>query len=209
MLLSVKNLLFDLGGVIIDVNSANTIELLHRFGYKDVKFDLENNSELIKLIENYELGLIDDLEFLGFILTRCSNNASLESVKNAWNAMINPIKKEIFNLLVHLKTQYKIFVLSNTNNLHYQVYNNDFIENTGIGIKNFFEYCFLSFEIKLRKPNPAIFNYVIEKANIKAQETLFIDDQLVNIETAKQLGFRTLHLKKDLISELINYLNIV
>ncbi|MCX7954016.1 MAG: HAD family phosphatase [Bacteroidales bacterium] len=204
----IQNIVFDLGGVIIDVDIDKSINLFYAYGFNNIREELATNSELKFIIENYELGLISEELFLNFMRSKCSKNPTLAQVQNAWNSMIKPIKKEIFNLLVKLKEKYNLYVLSNTNSLHYKVYSKDFIDNLNVNFKEFFNQCFLSFEINLRKPDLKIFQYVIEKAKINSFETLFVDDIDKNIETAKQAGFKTLLIKKDLISELEDYFGV-
>ena len=94
-----------------------------------------------------------------------------------------------------LGRKYRLFLLSNANEIHIQ-YVNDFLKNRYNipSINQFFEKAYYSQEIGMRKPHKSTFQWVLKDANILAKETLFIEDNAHHIEGAKQAGLKTHHL---------------
>lgn len=199
LLKGIKNIIFDLGGVIINVDENKTIQALKQLKFNNVeKFYTDVNiSE--KLIE-YELGAISDDEFLIFIKKYCSSETTTNEIISAWNAMLLDIPQQRILLLNDLKKDYKIYILSNTNHLHYLTFSDNFKKATGgIEINNFFNKTFYSFQLKMRKPNINVYKYVLDTQKLNPKETLFIDDKLENIETATMLNIKSHWLKEELV----------
>jgi len=194
--LVIKNIIFDLGNVIIEVDENKTANFLKTFDY-----DYNNIKEKLKnTIINFELGMINSTEFISTTKKVCPS-LSEKQIKEAWLLMLKPISYDTFKLLENLKKHYKIFVLSNTNELHYEYFSKQFEKDFKTNFRNFFDNVFLSFEIKLRKPDLNIFKYIIDKTNIKPEETIFIDDIPENLATSKILGFNTLQIEKNIFKE--------
>lgn len=199
MLTGIKNIIFDFGGVIINIDSKKTIQALKQLKlYNAEKLFTDVNTS--NLLNKYELGIISDNEFLMYIKQYCSQNTTNNEIIRAWNSMLLDIPQNRIFLLNELKKDYKIYLLSNTNHIHYLSYTIDFEKATG-GLKfnNFFDKAYFSFEIKMRKPSFEIYKHVLNEQKIKPEETLFIDDSLENIETAKMLNLKTHWLKEELV----------
>jgi putative hydrolase of the HAD superfamily len=120
-------------------------------------------------------------------------------IDHAWNSLLGDLPEERLNILKKSSEYYRTFLLSNTNAIHLPFYYNYMREKFGIeGYHKLFEKVYYSYELGLRKPNADIFKYVIENAGIKPEETMFIDDFIENIDTARLVGFKTIHLKAPL-----------
>ena len=111
-------------------------------------------------------------------------------------AMLIDTPSENIELLKHLKNNYRIFLLSNTNAIHVQRYGKNLKDKFGLegGLSNLFEEVYYSHEVGLKKPDHKIFCYILEENKLKPEETLFIDDSMQNIITANSLGLETIHL---------------
>jgi len=198
MLSGIKNIIFDFGGVIINIDPKRTINAL-----KELK--LYNSEKLFTdlstthLLHKYELGLISDSEFIMNIKQNCAPETQTHQIVQAWNAMLLDIPYQRINLLKKLRNDYRIYLLSNTNHLHYTHYVIDFEKATG-GLKfnEFFNKAYFSFEIKMRKPSIEIYKHVLNDPGLVPEETLFIDDSIENIDTAKMLNLKTHWLKEEL-----------
>ena len=149
-------------------------------------------------ILTYELGEIDDRTLLGRLgrALRCAPDtppASDRALTDAWNAMLLPFPEAHLPLLDAFAAGYRIFLLSNTNALHIRCVEQDF-QRRFPGRKPFlqhFEKAYLSHELHLRKPQPEIYTYVLQDAELNANETLFVDDRAENIAAAAALGLHT------------------
>ncbi len=195
---NIKTIIFDFGGVIININPQKTINALHHLGILHAeKLMSENGNQ--SMLQRYELGLISDNEFINYIKQHCTPDTHPVDIIQAWNAMLLDIPMSRIVLLNHLSEEYNLLLLSNTNHLHYLSYSKNF-ERTTKGKKwnDVFKHCYFSFEIHKRKPSIDIYKHVLQKEMIKPEETFFIDDSLENIETAMMLGIKTHWLQGEL-----------
>jgi HAD superfamily hydrolase (TIGR01509 family) len=138
---------------------------------------------------------LNDDEFrarLRALLTAKVTDAQLDT---AWNAMLLDIPREKYQLLLKLKSSYRVFLLSNTNNIHLQAVNKIVLNDTGHpGLGYYFHRDYYSHLMNMRKPDPEIFQHVLAENNLKAAETYFLDDNVENIDGAKSLGIQTVHI---------------
>jgi len=191
---NIKNLIFDLGGVILDIDLERTIREFRKAGLQDV-----TTEQIIfashYFFEQYETGKISTELFRKELRKFTGDNQSDDAVDEIWNAMIVGFDPAKIELLKRLKTEYRTFLLSNTNAMHEAFYNNILRESTGVdNLELLFEKVFYSHKVHLRKPEPEIFKYVLDKTGLVPAETLFIDDSEINIESAARLGIRGYHL---------------
>jgi len=199
---NIKNIIFDFGGVICNIDHKRVERKFKEFGIIDFErmysHALQNN-----LFENLETGDISPAHFRNKIRELLDKNVSDSEIDDTWNAIISNIPEERIKLLVNIKKNYRIFLLSNSNIIHYQVYLKDFQKKYGYkSFDDIFEKAYFSFQIGMRKPNLNIYEHVLKNHNINPSETLFIDDSLQNINPAKQLGIKTYLLKEK--EEIIN-----
>jgi putative hydrolase of the HAD superfamily len=178
-----KTLIFDFGDVFINLDKEGAMKnALDLFGLETFEDDMMATNI------QYEIGNISTSEFISFYKSKFPN-LSEPDIQNAWNAIIKDFPEHRLDFIKELaqKNEFKLILLSNTNNLHIEFIkeNVSFYED----FKTCFEAFYLSQELHLRKPNANIFEFVLEANNLKANECLFIDDTKDNIDTAEKLGF--------------------
>lgn len=190
------HLLFDFGGVLININYQLTLEAmrrLHRHG-GTIEFTQAAQAELFDALET---GRLTPAEFRTGLRMHYELEGTDEELDAAWNAMLLDVPAERLALLAELRTQgYETALLSNTNHLHIEAINNLLRAQYGFkqGIADALDRVFYSQEVGLRKPGEEIFRHVLREMNWKPEETLFIEDSPQHIETAHRLGLQTLFL---------------
>ena len=188
-------LIFDLGGVIINLDLPLCISKFKQLGFKNVENYLSNYGQKDFFLQ-YELGTIDTEEFAK-IITEINPTAKKQQVIDAWCAFLQDIPKKRLEILEKLKTKYRLLLLSNTNQLHFEVCARNELKKYGKSFDDFFEKCYLSYHLGISKPGKEIFEHIINDASVKSEECMLIDDGQKNIETAQSLGFQTFHITND------------
>jgi putative hydrolase of the HAD superfamily len=146
-----------------------------------------------------EIGKISPEEFRNKIRDSSASPISDDSIDNAWNALLGELPPERWHILEKASKYYNTYLLSNTNAIHQPYYYGRIQEWYGkYGFEHLFIKSYFSHILGMRKPNADIFQYVIDDAGLLPQETMFIDDFIENIETARHLGFQTIHLQAPL-----------
>lgn len=201
---NIKNIIFDLGGVIINIDYSLLIDAFSKIGLPHFEAYF-SQKEQKKLFDIYEKGLISSQTFRDELKTQCKPGTTNEEVDAAWNAMLLDLPIQRLDLLMNVKKDYRTFLLSNTNEIH-MLFINDYLMKK-FQIPNFnqhFEKAYLSYEINMRKPDSEIFQFVLNQNGLKANETLFIDDSSQHIESANDLGIQTylLDVKKQTVLDL-------
>ena len=191
----IKNIIFDLGGVILNLNYQATTNAFKQLGVK--KFDsLYNQEEQTSLFSNYEKGLISSKAFLKQIQKK--TNLSEIQIINSWNAMLLDLPVERLEFIFNLKKNYNTFLLSNTNEIHIEHFENKLLEENQLSLfKKCFNKIYYSCRIFERKPNLSCFDKVIVDNNLTTMETLFIDDSIQHINGANKLGIKTYLMKQN------------
>lgn len=188
-------IIFDLGGVIINLDPNATIIAFAQLSGKspdEIAFAYEN-SEFFK---QYEIGSLSDEEFRASIRNSLQINASDQLIDNAWNAMLLEIPINRLDAFKQLKRDFRLFVMSNTNDIHIRKFNGVFNElSSGNEFKTYFDKVYYSQEIGARKPNANAWTPILKENKLEANRVLFIDDRLDNIKAAHSLGIQTLHNK--------------
>ncbi len=188
---AIKNIIFDLGGVLLNIDYQKTTTAFKQLGYTD----FENMYSMLKgnnVFDNLETGHITEEAFYRNMTGAASGTVTNSQVQSAWNAMILDFRTESLGYLKILRDKYRVFLLSNTNSIHKKAFDLILSEQTGIaGLEHYFEKAYFSQQVGLRKPNAGIFEFVLQDAGISAAESLFIDDPPPNIETATNLRFKT------------------
>ena len=184
----IDTIIFDFGDVFINLDKEATLFALKKLGLK------EWNSNLDALNLDFEKGKISEMEFIhGF--QNYIPNASIHEIREAWNAVLLNFPLYRLEFLQILSQKYKLYLLSNTDSIHIE----RFQHRAGISFYRDFYQCFekvyFSFELGMRKPDSAIFEFVIKEHNLLPKNTLFVDDNLENIETAKKLDLQVWHLQ--------------
>ena len=188
----IKNLIFDLGGVIINLDTFLTIR-----AFADITG--QSPEAIIKFSTShphfhaYEKGEIDNATFRDTIREMSTMALEDEVIDKAWNAMILDLPHNRIDLLKKLKNSYNIYLLSNTNTIHMECVNNVRAVAGIISFDQIFHQDYYSHLMGKRKPDSEIFDQVLEDNNLSAEETLFLDDNYDNIKGASNLGINTLH----------------
>lgn len=191
----VKNIIFDLGGVIINLSVEKTHQAfaaLSGLSVNEIKSMVHHGA----FFHDYERGLISDAEFRTHLRESLRLTVSDVQLDAAWNAMLLDIPIERINLLVRLKEKFSLYLLSNTNNIHLQCFN-DIVKNlTGQPVIDYyFHRAYYSHLLKISKPDVAIYNHVLLQNGLRAEETIFLDDNKDNLTGANKAGIKTFHVK--------------
>ena len=191
---AIKNIIFDLGNVIIDIEPALTSQAFARLASQKEQVE---GWQLIEHFKDYEKGLVSDDEFRN--LVRISLNRpdlAHEHIDEAWNALLLDIGQARVDLLLTLKKHFRTFALSNTNAIHIRHVNRILNQTTryAMPLESLFEKAYYSHDLKLSKPDPRIYKQVLEQEKLVPHETLFIDDRIENTEAAAHLGMQVVHL---------------
>lgn len=185
----IKNIIFDFGDIFINLDKPAVFTVLTQFGYTEITPDLD------KIMKDYEMGLISSSDFI-LAMNRIFPKARPEDLKKAWNSILLDFPDYRLEFLEKLAAEntFRLFLLSNTNELHID----HVIKNMGLHrferFKKCFEKFYLSHEINLRKPNKDIYTFVLEENNLKAEETFFVDDTKENTDTSSLLGIKSWNL---------------
>lgn len=185
-----KNYIFDLGGILVDVNLNNIYSGLERLGFS-AETQKEHMDHLTQWATDYEQGMVSTKDFFAHIQSFCQAGTSQEAVRQAWNSVIENTTQERLQLVKDLGAAHRVFLLSNTNEAHWEYIRQHTFINNGFPPEELFEQVFLSYEMKLIKPDVRIYQEVLRATGIQPGETLFIDDRADNLASAATLGIHT------------------
>lgn len=191
-----KNIIFDLGGVILNIDYLATIRTFESLGLKnaDEKFSQAKQG---LIFDKLDKGEISGYEFIKELRTYFEHPVSASEISDAWNVMLLDLPKERLKLLETLKENYSLFLLSNTNEIHIPEYHKYLQKTYGFhDLSHIFSKQYYSFEMGMRKPDVEIFEFVTHDQNLVPHETLFIDDSVQHLEGAKKAGLKTYWLQK-------------
>jgi FMN phosphatase YigB (HAD superfamily) len=184
----INAIIFDFGDVFINLDKQATLDGLKNLGIS------EWNEDLNQLNLQYEVGAISKEDFL-YGIQKHTNNASIEDILKAWNAILADFPLYRLEFLQMLSQKYRLFLLSNTDAIHIDT----FEQKSGTSFYSDFYQCFekvyFSFEIGMRKPNPEIYSFVLDQHGLQAKQTLFVDDKKENTDAAQALGLHVWNLQ--------------
>ena len=191
---SLKNLIFDLGGVILDLSVDHTLESFARLSNMPRPRVVEIYSSARGFLD-YEKGLIDDAAFRDFVRETFSISAEDQAIDECWNAMLRGIPQVKLELLTRLQREFRVFLLSNTNAIHLHHINEMMLPKgpQQRSLDDYFHKAYYSHRMGKRKPEAEIFEQVLEENHLVPEQTLFLDDYAINIEGASALGIKTVH----------------
>ncbi|HRH62710.1 MAG TPA: HAD family phosphatase [Bacteroidia bacterium] len=191
----IKNLVIDMGGVIIDIDYNLTARAFEKHGIKDFEH-IFTQAKQLGFIDEFEKGTITPSLFRNE-LKKCANiQLSDDLIDTCWNALILDFTQEKLQLVQALSKQYNLFLLSNNNAIHFQKLISKieqvvpFTDFSSLFLKNYY-----SHQLKMRKPDAEIFNYVLQQNNLLRDETLFIDDSIQHIQSAEKIGIPCLFVR--------------
>ena len=189
---TIKNIIFDLGGVIIDIDHNQIVNHLKKNGFTNL--ELLESPEVKRTLNQFECGIISAETFRKTLCSQLNLKVSAAKFDEIWNSMILDIPQRRIDLVKKLKSHYHVYLMSNSNEIHYDLFIRDL--QLRFGYREFdslFDKSFFSFDVHLCKPNPDFFTLILDRYKMKPEETLFIDDTPENIITAQKLGIRTYH----------------
>ena len=186
----IKNLLIDLGGVLINLDRQRCIENFQKLGLRNVEelLDISNQDGILM---QQEKGLITPAEFRNGVREMIGKVVSDKQIDAAWNSFLVDIPTHKLDLLLKLREKYVVYLLSNTNEIHWKWTCKNLFPYRTFKVEDYFEKTYLSFEMKMAKPEPEIFKAILDDAGIEPEETLFIDDSEINCKAAQNLGIST------------------
>ncbi len=199
--MQIKAIIFDLGGVIINLDYTKTIAAFRKLGARNIESiynPLEGHQSI--LFNKFEAGDLTPAEFRSEIKTALDFSATDEEFDQAWNAMLLDVPQDRLNIIADLKFQkYEVFLYSNTNKIHFDAIARILNQSgyNGRLFPSYFNNEYYSFTLKMRKPDPYAFRTIIKQEKLEPRETLFIDDSLKNIQGAQSAGLYTFYLTKD------------
>ena len=193
----IKNIIFDLGGVILDIDENVVYKELEKMGIEIS--ELAHSKEFVEILSKFDTGIYTAATFRKktkqFIGQEKMTDEKFDSI---CNAMLLDIPRERIEAIEKVKKHYKIFLMSNTNVIHYDLYVRDLQLRFGYNeFDELFNKSYFSFAEHLEKPDPRFFELILDHEGLLPEETLFIDDTAENIETAKSLGIKTYHIRRD------------
>jgi glucose-1-phosphatase len=193
---SIKNIIFDLGVVIINIDSDLTVRAMKNLGFNDFQesYNLFRQTDLFNKLEK---GLISDSDFRNELRKHTKNHVADKDFDKAWSAMLLDFPKERIDLIKKLSTKYNVYLLSNTNAIHYNQYIKDFKNQYGFEFNSLFKKAYYSFQLGMRKPDAEIFEFVLQDSNLNPFESVFIDDLEINIDVAGRMGINTMWINKE------------
>lgn len=191
--MEITAVIFDLGGVILDIDYNRTVEAFKALHFDD--FDAHySKMRQSGVFDQLERGEINEVEFVQ-IMQNTIPNASHQEIVNAWNAIILDFPVGRLDYISRVRQQLPIFLLSNTNEIHFKCFDQLLLDKHGSQLKDHFNKVYLSHEIGHRKPEPKAWQVILNEQGLAANETLFIDDSPQHIQAAQTLGVQTIHLE--------------
>ncbi len=191
----IKNIIFDLGGVFMNLDYKKTEQAFIDLGVVNFP-ELFTQHHSSPLFADMETGRISNQAFYDGLRKLSGINMSNDDIQHAWNAMLLDFPMERIVWLNEIKKKYNIYLFSNTNQIHYDAFIETVKQQTGItDFNQYFIKAYYSHELGLRKPDTASFQKIMEEQKLNPAETLFIDDTLSNVQAAAEIGLQTLHLK--------------
>lgn len=188
---NVKNIIFDLGGVILNIDAQLTFDAFKKLGMNG---SFQDEKDAMKYFFDLEKGHFTPAAFRNFIRQLIGEDVADQDIDAAWTAMLLDIPADRVRYIEALRKNYRVFLLSNTNEIHRLKFHRTFEESFGYSFYQLFERNHYSHEMGLRKPDPEIYRIVLKDNNLVASETLFIDDIAENVVAAESVGMKGLNI---------------
>lgn len=188
----IETIIFDFGGVILDIDPQLTYNEFAKYGPKSFE-----DKDIKDIVRKFEKGILTPEVFRKMMCEALSIKISDSQFDEAWNALLFDIPRERIEVIEQVKNHYTTLLLSNSNEIHYDLYVRDL--QLRFGYREFdelFHKAYFSFDMHLAKPDPDVFEFIINQHELKPERTLFIDDLPENLTVAKSLGLKTYLLQK-------------
>lgn len=187
----IKNIIFDFGGVIVDLDKQTAID-----AFKELGFDAGNYiGDYVQsgVFSGLETGTMSEEDFYNFVCSEAGKTISGTAIRDAWNRMLTGIPLRRMQTIKRLRERYHVYMLSNTNRIHWEYSCRSLFPQEEWRPEDCFERIFLSFEMHLMKPDKEIFLRVVDEAGLIPEETLFVDDSAANCAVAWETGLNVFH----------------
>lgn len=194
MNLPFTTIIFDLGGVIVNIDYHDTVLAFHDLGFTgfDQHFSFHQQMDVF---DQYEMGLISSAEFRSRLNRQFNRSLPDAEFDRAWYTMVKDIPPYRIDLIRKVKSRYQTFLLSNTNESHIRLFNEYVHSSFGLkDLSDLFHKMYYSYEVHLRKPDVAIYRNVLEENGLDPQKTLFMDDNPANVAGSRLAGIPTIHM---------------
>ena len=193
----IKNIIFDLGGVILDIDENIVYQELEKLGINVA--ELAHSKAFMDIMSKFDTGIYTAATFRHKIKALLGQEKMTDQkFDSIWNAMLLDIPRERMEAIEQVKQHYKIFLMSNSNEIHYNLYVRDLQLRFGYNeFDALFNKSYFSFAEHLEKPDPRFFELILDHEGLLPEETLFIDDTAANIKVAESLGIRTYHIRRE------------
>lgn len=189
--MKIKNIMFDLGGVIMTIDQPSAVKRFKEIGLEDAEQRLDPYTQS-GIFGDLEEGKITADEFIRELSKLCNRQLTFDECKYAWRGYTKEVPLRNIKVLDKLKSVgYRLILISNTNPFMMSWGMSDSFSGDGRSIADFFDSLYMSFKMKMMKPNRKMFEEIISEESILPEETLFVDDGPANIEMGKSLGFKT------------------
>lgn len=189
---SIKNIAFDLGGVVLALSYENAVRRFEEIGLKDARRHLDAFCQH-GIFGDLEAGKITEEAFRQGLCELTGKQLTLDDCYYAWHGYVESVPQRNLQMLNELRERgYQVCLLSNTNPFMMRWAHSTDFDGQGHAIDDYFDRLYLSYECKAMKPSEEIFRMMLEGQHASADETLFIDDSRHNVEAAQALGIQTL-----------------
>lgn len=192
--MSIKNIIFDLGGVIINIDYRRTADAFRKLGA--INFDeIYTQTKQDRIFDEFDVGKISSDDFRNSLKKKLALTINDGEFDSAWNAMLLDIPKNRLDFIMDLRNNYRVFLFSNTNDIHLkEVFNICQTQNGFNTFEKYFEKEYYSHLFGKRKPSAEAFISILNDNKMNANETLFVDDSLQHIDGARKAGMNAIHL---------------
>lgn len=188
-----RNIIFDFGGVLVNLDRKRCIDAFTRIGAGAIAGYVDECRQE-DLFHDLEVGDTGVGQFCDAVRQACGGcNATDEDICGAWDALLTGIPKRRLDKLAELKRDFHLVLLSNTNPIHWRKAVDDYFTQGGLNVNYYFEKTYLSYEMRMLKPDEEIYRKVLDSSGMAAGDTLFIDDSKANCAAAERLGITSMH----------------
>lgn len=207
---NIKNIIFDLGGVIINLDTKRTISEFNRLSYTRFE-NIYPQTNQTDIFDRFEKGTISQNAFFDELRKELNYQGEKANLIDAWNAMLLDVPESRLDTLVNAKQNYNTFLLSNTNETHVEVFERDLYYEHGVkNFEDYFDRVYYSCRVGMRKPNKEIFELVLSENNLVAEETVFIDDSIQHVQGAGSCGINAYLLEPHMeVGDLLKQLKLL
>jgi len=197
----IKNIIFDLGNVLYDIDFEIMYKRFHELGIPNFENHFTLN-QADPLFFDLEKGLIDQVAFCKGLNQMYNLSLSHGQIITAWNSLLIGFREKSLDWIKAHQQKFPMFLYSNTNQIHYDLFIPQYKQEVGENFEKLFKTTYYSHEMGMRKPDPASFQYILDQEGLIAAETLFIDDNEPNVAAASSVGLQVLYLQPGMHIEL-------